>query len=226
MTDIRAEDAQHYQDDSDRLPWLEAVDDEDGGGPSMGRLIAFVLIGLLAIGVVVGGIFYMRSEGTELKLPEFIAASDEPYKVKPSDPGGMEVEGQGATAFAASEGADPKGAINTNAVPEKPMAKAPAPAAAPAAPVTAPAKKAAAPTPAPAAGGPAIQLGAFSSQAGATNAWKALSGRFAYLKPLNHSVVSVASGGKTLYRLRATGTDARGVCRRLEVAGENCVVVD
>lgn len=221
MTDIRAEDGS-YHDEGDRLPWLEAVD-EDGDGPGFGRLIALVLIGLVTIGVVVGGIFYMRSQGTELKLPEFIAASDEPYKVKPSNPGGMEVEGQGATAFAASEGADPKGAINTNAVPEKPLVKA---APTPAAPAQPEVKKAAAPAPAQpapaAAGGAAIQLGAFSSQAAANNAWKALSSRFAYLKPLTHSVVAVASGGKTLYRLRASGPDAAGICRRLQAAGEDC----
>jgi hypothetical protein len=32
----------------------------------------------------------------------------------------MTVEGEGDTAFAASEGADPKGAINTNGVAEAP----------------------------------------------------------------------------------------------------------
>ena len=76
-----------------------------------------------------------------------------------------------------------------------------------------------------AAAGPTIQLGAFSSQASANNAWRALSGRFRYLPPLGHSVVAVQSGGRTLYRLRASGADAGSICRRLQVAGEDCAVV-
>ena len=222
MTDVRA-------DEEDRLPWLEAVEEEeDGQGPSALKLIVAVLIGLAAIGGIVGGIFWLTNrDGGIVGGPELIKAPEGDYKVRPDDPGGLTVEGEGDTAFAASAGADPKGQINTNAVPEDPVAKTRP--AAPAAQPEEPLLKAPAPTnaaPAAGAGGGAIQLGAFSSQAAANNAWKALSGRFAYLSPLSHSVVSVSSGGKTLYRLRASGPDARGVCRRLEVAGENCVVVD
>jgi hypothetical protein len=76
------------------------------------------------------------------------------------------------------------------------------------------------------AGGPGLQLGAFSSQASANTAWKNLSTRFKYLEPLSHSVVPVQSGGKTLYRLRASGGDVKGICGRLRVAGESCVEVN
>jgi hypothetical protein len=37
--------------------------------------------------------------------------------------------------------------------------------------------------------------------------------------------VPVQSGGKTLYRLRASGP-IQGICGRLRVAGENCVEVN
>ena len=235
MTDIRANDP--ALDDDDRLPWLEAVEEDDAkDGPGAAKLIAFVVIGLLVIGLVVGGVFWMRSPdsggtapGAE---PEMIAAPEGDYKVKPSDPGGMKVEGKGDTAYAASEGADPKGVINVDAAPEAPLTPAPkqqpAPAPAPAAPkqqAPAPAPVAARPA-APAAGGATVQLGAFSSQAGANNAWKALSGRFKYLTPLTHSVIPATVGGKTLYRLRASGPGARDLCGRLRVAGESCVVID
>ena len=70
-----------------------------------------------------------------------------------------------------------------------------------------------------------IQLGAFSSQTSANRAWSALSGRFRYLAPLSHNVVPVQTGGRTLYRLRASGPDAAGICRRLRVAGEDCTTV-
>jgi cell division septation protein DedD len=144
----------------------------------------------------------------------------------------MKVEGKGDSAFAASDGADPKGQINMDAVPEAPVTPQPrqqaaqAPAPAP----NAPPRQAAAPAPAPAptgpvAGGATVQLGAFSNQASAERAWKALSGRFGYLAPLSHSVIPANVGGKTVYRLRASGSDARALCGRLRVAGESCVEV-
>ena len=228
MTDMRANDP--GLDDDDRLPWLEAVEeDEASDGPGAAKLIAFVVIGLLVIGLVVGGVFWMRStdggSADPAGEPELIAAPEGDYKVKPDDPGGMKVEGKGDTAYAASEGADPKGVINVDAAPEAPVVAAPKQQPAPAA--AAPKQAPAAPAPArPASGGATVQLGAFSSQAGANNAWKALSTRFKYLSPLSHSVVPATVNGKTLYRLRAGGPDAKGLCGRLRVAGESCVVVD
>ena len=242
MTDVRAED----MDEGDRLPWLEAVEEDDGGdGPSALKLIVAVLIGLAAIGGIVGGLFWLgnRSAGPGTGPSEVATLKAPPgaYKVRPDNPGGMNVQGEGDTSFAASAGAEPKGQINTNAVPEAPVSRnmpaaqpaapaqpqqqaaKPAPAPAPAKPAPAPAT----PAPAPAAaGGGSIQLGAFSSQAGAEKAWKAMSGRFSYLAPLSHNVVPVTAGGRTLYRLRAGGAGAADVCGRLRVAGETCVTLD
>ncbi|HEX8514242.1 MAG TPA: SPOR domain-containing protein [Allosphingosinicella sp.] len=236
MTDIRADDP--ALDNDDRLPWLEAVEEDSGeAGPSPLKLIVAVLIGLAAIGGIVGGIFWMGNrDGAENGAPEVIAAAEGPYKVKPDSPGGMKVEGQGETAFDAAQGGTPNASIDTGAVAEAPVtaqpkgaASAPAPAEkepllkAPA-PSNAQAAKPAAPAPA-AAGGATIQLGAFPSGAAAEKAWKALSGRFAYLAPLSHSVVQANVNGKTYYRLRASGADAAGICGRLKVAGEQCLKV-
>ena len=235
MTDIRANDP--ALEDDDRLPWLEAVEEDDErDGPGAAKLIAFVVIGLIIIGLVVGGVFWMRSPTTtdiasQNAEPEVIAAPQGDYKVKPTEPGGMKVQGKGDTAYAASEGAEPQGQINTNAVPEAPVKAAPkqqtaekpaTPAPAPAAPKQ---QAQAAPAKPAVAGGATVQLGAFSSQAGAEKAWKALSGRFSYLAPLSHNVISATVNGKTVYRLRASGADAKGVCGRLRVAGESCVEV-
>ena len=159
----------------------------------------------------------------------------------------MNVTGEGEVAAAASAGQTPQGNLNVDTIPETPVTQAqhpgaPAPAAAPPAaapghPAPAPAPAPARPAPAPAAAHPApapqqpaapggtIQLGAFSTQAAANQAWTALSGRFRYLAPLSHAVVPVQAGGRTLYRLRASGADAAGVCRRLQVAGEACSTV-
>jgi hypothetical protein len=229
MTDIRADDSPLEED---RLPWLEAVEGDDASeGPSPLKMIMGVLIALAAIGAVVGGLFWMNSRsdsGPASGEPELIKAESGDYKTKPDQAGGMTVEGEGDTAFAASEGADPKGAINTNGVSEAPMTKGTPAAQPPAAPAPAPKadpKQNAPAAPAPAAGGATIQLGAFSSQAGASAAWKAMSGRFGYLAPLTHSVVPVQAGGKTLYRLRASGPGAADICGRLKVAGESCVKI-
>jgi hypothetical protein len=267
MTDVRADDLE----EGDRLPWLEAVDEDNGrDGPSALKLIVAVLIGLAAIGGIVGGLFWLgnRHAGTDVAgAPETIKAPAGAYKVRPENPGGMNVQGEGDTSFAASAGNEPKGRIDASKMPETPVTKgaapaapaappatphvaqaktappAPAPKAAspaptkiaqaakpqPPAPKPAPAKPAAKPAPAPAAsgqGGGSIQLGAFSSQAGAEKAWKALSGRFSSVAPLNHSVIPVTSGGRTLYRLRAGGAGAADVCTRLKVAGESCVTLD
>ncbi|HEY0011351.1 MAG TPA: SPOR domain-containing protein [Allosphingosinicella sp.] len=243
MTDARTTDI----DDGDRLPWLEAVDDESAGeGPSALKLIAAVVIGLLAIGLVVGGLFWLGNRGGTAGADgeaELIEAPDGPYRVAPDTPGGMQVEGQGGTAHKASEGQQPQGNLSM-VVPEAPVAGQPKaapgqpgqPGAQPgaggqpkAAPAPAqPARPAPAPTPAPApaaASGPAIQLGAFSSQASAEGAWRAMSARFRYLAPLSHSVMPVQANGRTLYRLRASGAGSADVCRRLQVAGESCVAV-
>lgn len=227
MSDIRADDAtDHNSMEEDRLPWLEAVDEDDEShGPSAAKLIAAVVIGLVCIGLVVGGLFWLGNRGSDTGTgePELIAAPEGDYKVPPDDPGGMNVEGQGETAFAASEGAIPKGEIDTSRVPEAPVTKEQPKAAAPKQAEAAPKQES---SPAPQAAGATIQLGAFSSQAAAQGAWKAMSGRFNYLAPLSHNVTSVESGGRTLYRLRASGPDARGICGRLRVAGESCVVID
>lgn len=229
MTDIRADDATPL-DEEDRLPWLEAVDEDDeSDGPSPLKLVVAVLIGLAAIGLVISSLFWWGNRSASNGAPEVIAAQSGDYKVKPDTPGGMKVEGSGETSFAASEGAIPKGTINVNAVPEEPVAKAPAqPAPAPAAQKAAPTAAPVANTPAvapaaPAGPGSTIQLGAFSSGAAANSAWKSLAARFKYLEPLTHSVTPVTAGGKTLYRLRASGPNAGNLCGRLKVAGESCV---
>ncbi|WP_404710119.1 SPOR domain-containing protein [Sphingomonas sp. MMS24-J13] len=74
-------------------------------------------------------------------------------------------------------------------------------------------------------GGGTIQLGALNSEAKAKQVWKEMSGRFPALAPLTMSITPVKVGDNTLYRLRASGGDARTVCAKLKVAGEVCAVV-
>ena len=174
-----------------------------------------------------------------------IAAQEGDYKVKPDEPGGLKVEGEGDSAIATSAGKGAgNGAIDLNAVPEKPVAgkhAAPAPHAptgsrSAAAPVPQSGGRLVAATPIPlakpsgsaaASGGSLVQLGAYPSEAAANTAWTKYSKRFGYVAALGKSVQPVAAGGRTMYRLRVnagSANQAADICGRLRVAGESCFV--
>jgi hypothetical protein len=231
--------------DEDRLPWLEAVDDEDADeGVSPGKMMALIVAALVALGIVIGGVWALRSKSAPGNVtdPTLIAAAEGDYKVKPEAPGGMKVEGKGDSAFATSEGAEATGKIDTNALPEAPVKGVKGVAVAdaagkPSANTTVAVPKAGgqlvAKTPVVVApvktgvSGTMVQLGAYGSEAKAATAWTSLSSRFAYVAPLKHQIVAAEVGGSTVYRLRAdAGSQAGGVCARLKAAGENCIQVN
>src|SRR5688572_30097633 len=118
--------------DEDRLPWLEAVEDEDDEpGVGAGKLIAALVAGLIALGLIVGGVFWLRdqSAGGGSGEGELITAPAGDYKERPETAGGMQVEGTGDVAYGASEGADVNSAIDLTAIPEAPVTEPQAPAA-------------------------------------------------------------------------------------------------
>lgn len=126
-------------DNEDRLPWLEAADhydDEEAVSPT--RLLALVVGGLVLIGAVMGGLWWLQGGGTRGE-GELIAAQDGPYKQPPATDGAKQFEGEGDASFAASEGAEPAGKLDPSKMPEAPAVAAAAPKAAPAAPAPAPA---------------------------------------------------------------------------------------
>lgn len=231
-------------EEEDRLPWLEPVEDAEPERSEVWRLASLVLAGLVLIGVVVGGMWWWQTGGRP--RGELIAAPDGAYKVPPkAEPGRF--EGEGAIAVAAAEGVQPTAQLDPSRMPEAPVAPPVAggrPQQAGAAPQTkaalptaaarstaAPATPApaAAPTAAPAAAGSGmVQLGAFSSNASAQRAWTSLKSRFAWLEPVNNTIVTAESGGRTIYRLQAaagSASAAQTLCNRLRVAGENCIPV-
>lgn len=232
-------------DDEDRLPWLEPADHDDGNdGVSPLKLLAFIVTGLIALGVIVGGVYWIQNRtraaasGGDAQL---IAAPAGDYKVAANEVDAKKFAGEGDASFAASEGVERAGRIDPSRVPEAPVTAGPAPvetaktAAKPASQFSAPVSNAttgaAASKPATATkpSGPMIQLGAYGSQSSAKDAWTRLSKRFDYLAPLGTSVESVKVGDTTLYRLRASaGTSAQAstICGKLRVAGESCLVVN
>jgi cell division septation protein DedD len=67
-----------------------------------------------------------------------------------------------------------------------------------------------------------VQLGAFSSADKAEAAWAAMAARNPSLS--GHKVVPIEVGGKTLYRLRASGP--AGVCAKVKAGGDACTEVN
>nr|WP_294851390.1 SPOR domain-containing protein [uncultured Sphingomonas sp.] len=229
MTDSRAFDDQG-------LPWLEGVDDEDGPtGPSARKmLVAFALVLIGAAAVAAAFFWAGRRDAQVSGAPELIRAPDGPYKVKPDDPGGLDVTGDSQTAFSTSAGEDPDSALDVGKLPggaapppadpaAKPDAK-PAPKQAPATE----AKEATPPEAAAATTGPAIQLGAYGSTVKANTAWSMLSGRFPEVAAMKKTVIVANVGGKPIYRLRVSGSSdqARAACAALKAAGESCLPVN
>lgn len=218
MTDHRYDDGQ--------LPWLQAVEDEDEPrGVSARKMLAALLVVLLAGAVVAGTFFWMGHRDVEFSgPPQLIRAEPGPYKVKPANPGGLDVAGESETAFETSAGADNDAQLDLNAVAEKPVTKPPKEAP-PAAPKPGqPAEAAAAPEAKPTGGsGSVIQLGAFANQAQAERAWSALSARFPAIAAMSKMVIPF-TGGIRLRAAAATSADARQACQTLKAAGENCFV--
>jgi hypothetical protein len=232
--------------DDDRLPWLETVDDDYEEGSSIWRVVLLVGLALAVVAAAVVGFLRYQGEGTGGGTGALINAQEGDYKIKPDEPGGMQVEGEGDTVFATSEGSVTNSSVDLRAVPESPVSgkSAPAPTATPArgaarvvtnipdARGTLQAKAPmATPTITPAAGasagGALIQLGSFPTEAGANAAWTQLSKRFGYIASLGKSVQKAEVNGRTVYRLRVNaGSNAQAgdLCGKLKVAGENCFV--
>ena len=211
------------QPHGEALPWLEAVDDEDEPrGLSAKKMLAALALVLLGVAIVAGTLFYIGREQGGSGPPELIRAPQGPYKVKPADPGGLDVSGESGTAFATGAGVDFDSQLDVSR-----MTEPPPPAATPAdEPKPAPPPKPE-PEPAPvqpAGPGATVQLGAYGSSAKAETAWKMLSARFPEVAALTKQVVPYNGG----FRLRASGgspDQARAVCRAVTAGGENCFVV-
>lgn len=229
--------------DEDRLPWLEPVDAEDeperGGGVRwLGPLAALLLL----VGLAAAGVWWWQNRAVEPSgTGELIAAPEGPYKVKAPDEGGMTIEGQGQVAFETSEGGQVKGALDLDAVPEAPVGRAAPPAAAPAPKSsssavilenkggTLVARAVPAEVTPEGAPGATIQLGAFPTNESARKTWDQMSKRFAYLGERTPAFIKADVNGRTFHRLRmsaSSAAEAKDICARLRVAGENCLVVN
>jgi hypothetical protein len=208
------------------LPWLAAVEDEDEPrGFSARRMFAALVVVLLAAGILAGTFFWLgRRDTVSNGPPELIKAPPGPYKVKPPNPGGLDISGESQTAFETSAGEDKDSQLDVNKLPETPVAK-PAkeePKTIPPHETKEPVKETPAAEPSGATG-TVVQLGAFANRAQAERAWTALSARFAAVASLNKMIVPFP-GGIRLRGGAASPADAKQVCQALRAAGENCFV--
>ena len=117
MTDDRSYD--------EPLPWLQAVEDEDEPrGLSARRMFAALVVVLFAGLIVAGAFFWLGRRDTAVGgAPELIQAPPGPYKVKPPDPGGLDIRGESETAFETSAGEDQDSKLDLGKLAEVPVAK-------------------------------------------------------------------------------------------------------
>lgn len=219
MSDTRPYDEQ--------LPWLQPVEDEnEPRGLSARKMLAALMVVLFAGLIVAATFFWLGRQNASIGgPPELIQAPAGPYKIKPPNPGGLDISSESETAFETSAGEDRNSQLDTSKLPQAPVAKptvtktvAPQPESEkPAAPLSEPQPKATGGT------GSIIQLGAFANKAQAERAWTALSARFASIAAMDKLIVPFPGG----IRLRAgasSAADAKQACDTLKAAGENCFV--
>lgn len=216
--------------DTESLPWLEPVDDEDQPrGVSARKMLAALVMVTIAVAIIAGTTFYLGRQSTGSGPPELIRAEAGPYKVRPDNPGGLDVAGESGTAFATGAGEDQDARLDVDKMVEPPPLppKEGPPKKIPPnetkEPVTPPAVPEVPPA-VPGVAGPTIQLGAYGSTAKAETAWRMLSSRFPAVAGLTKQVVPYSGG----YRLRAgagSAAQAREACAAVTAGGENCFVV-
>lgn len=203
-------------DDESSLPWLEDDDEYQDEGAFDARLIWFALIGLVVIGALLFGAWWFLRDRPDTELladGSTIEAPDGPYKERPEEPGGREVEGTGDTAFEVSEGQTRRGRLADDTT---------APAPVTSAPIDAKASDEAVPS-----GAVYVQIGAFTSRSDASDAWVRALGRYSALSGLRHRIVEAQVNGATVYRLQAIAPNrAAGdaTCRAIRNAGGDCYI--
>jgi hypothetical protein len=175
------------------------------------RVALLAVAGFVLLAAIAGGIYWFQpgQVGGPNGKGELIVAPKGNYKEKPADAGGKSFEGEGDSAFAASEG-QKTGAVL--AVPPTGTV-----AATPTATTSAPANAV------------LVQLGAFGDSAKAEAAWTGLNKRFGFLAGVNRKIAQAnVEGGGRVFRLQAVtanSTEAQQLCAKLKAADENCLIV-
>jgi len=201
-------------DGEERLPWLESDDDYEPDGVDPGRIAAFAAVGLLAVVLLVGILWWFLRDAPEERLADggVIEAPDEPYRVAPENPGGIQVAGTGDMSFEVAEGETVDTRIAGSGVVPRPSIDR-----------TGTPEDEANPTPS----GVGVQVGAYSSKTAAQAGWSQLTGRIPVLQGRSHRVVEGVADSGTIFRLQAlagSGAEAETLCREIKSQGGDCQV--
>ena len=237
------EDSRLDLDEDDRLPWLENDYDEDTGGSDTARILGFALLGVLAIALLVGGIWYFTRaapEGDLVADGSTIEAPEGPFKTRPDDPGGTEVEGTGDTSFTVGEGqtgegrladddAAPRPSVDTRSTADTSDAGAATRSGDDSSTASTSGASASAPasSTASAAAGTLVQIAALGSKSAADARWRELQGRSSALSGKQYRVVEAQADIGTVYRLQVlagSAEGARSLCASLKSDGLDCLV--
>ncbi len=122
--------ARGYRDDEDdeALPWLEPAEPEDEDEGSSFPYRALIISGGIIVATVAVLWFVVEwiggGRGTDTiaatdEVP-LIQAPDGPYKVRPENPGGLDVDADSLT-HSVAEGQDPGGELAIDVIPEEPV---------------------------------------------------------------------------------------------------------
>ena len=240
LADHMAEDDQlAFDDEGERLPWLDSDENDDEQPSDGGRVFGLVVLGLIALATIVGGIWWSTHRNPDQTLVadgSTIPAPSEAYKEAPKNPGGKTFDGTGNTAFAVSEGQTRPAKLGEASAPaaSPPGGSAVKPGFEAIKPPVAVASASPAATPpahsgsnAAAVSGPAVQVGAYSTHASAEAAWSRLSQQYSALSGQRHQTVEGKADIGTVFRLQALPGDAgaaQALCSKLKSAGLACQV--
>lgn len=200
----------------ERLPWLESDDDYEQPGVDTGRIVAFAAAGLLVLALILGGLWWFLGDRSDAELVadgSVIEAPDEPFRTRPENPGGREVEGTGATSFEVAEGEPVEGVIAGSGAPAPSIDREQA--------------QGASDETSAATSGVGVQVGAYSTRQQAEAGWSQLAGRFEALQGRDHRILQGTADSGTVYRLQALAStvgEAETLCRTLRAAGGDCQV--
>jgi cell division protein FtsN len=209
------------------------VEDEDAPRGISARAMLIGIVTVLVVAAAVAGAFYWLGSrgGGVAGEPELIKAPATPYKVKPQDPGGLDIAGESETTFQTSAGQDVDSRLNLGATGGEDVSAQPPPEQSANQPKTVDKPAEAAPpasAPKPSgASGSVIQLGAFKNTAQAERAWAVLSARFGALSSMTKLIVPYSANGGSGYRLRAAASSpdaARQACQAIQAGGESCFI--
>lgn len=112
------------------MPWLEPAEVDDRRHVELPRSRLWLWVALLGgLLILVVALVYAQVAKPQDETPVYaengevplIRAPDTPFKVRPDDPGGMDLEGVNHTAHEAAGGIDPGGELNFDALPEEPI---------------------------------------------------------------------------------------------------------